>query len=258
MSEAALCWPAFRFHHKSEIWLKPPRKVQGSVSTTPMMVVTWDNLLAFLSQCQQSIYNFNLKPDVNGWFCTVLTQVLTFTESIQSSKSEFSKGRERAQNPKSISFKLSFSKLSLTSNWSAWHIPPKVELSSYPAQWWEVAWNGRGKARSWSLGVSVLVTPLQLICDMSLSDLPDILVLKLVFGLMSLLQRRACSSLLTSLKFTSWSFRKVLGTIKRDFVDHDWKNLFPFLGFAVSNQNVFSGIILAEWRFQSWLWAPLP
>lgn len=153
MSEAALCWPAFRFHHKSEIQLKPPRKVQRSVSTTPIRAVTWDNLLVLLSWCQESIYNFNLKPDVNGWFCTVLSP--NFTESIQSSKSEFSKGRERAQNPKSIStFKLSFSNLSFTSNWSAWHFPPKVELSSYPAWWWEVAWNGKGKARSWDLGAS--------------------------------------------------------------------------------------------------------
>lgn len=149
MSEAALCWSAFRFHHKSEIQLKPPRKVQGSVSTTSTMVMTWDNLLVLLSRCLQSIYNFNLKPDVNGWLCTVLTHVLMFTESTQSSKSEFSKGRERAQNPKSIStFKLSFSNLSSTSKCSAWHIPSKVELSSYAAWWWEVAWNGKGKARS--------------------------------------------------------------------------------------------------------------
>lgn len=129
MSEAATCWPAFRFHHKSEIWLKPPRKVQGSVSTTPRMVVTWNNLLVFLSHCQWSFYNFNLKPDVNRWFWTVLTQVLMFTESIQSSKS--------------------------ASNESAWHIPPKVELYSYPAWWWQVVWNGRDKARSRDLGASV-------------------------------------------------------------------------------------------------------
>lgn len=159
MSEAALCWPAFRFHHKSEIRLKSPRKVQGSVSTTLIMVVTWDNLLAFLSQCQQSIYNFSLKPDVNGWFWTVLTQALMLTESIQSRKSQLSKGRERAQNLKSISvFKLS--NLSITSNLSAWHIPPKLELSCYPAWWWEVPWNGRGKTRSRDLGASVLFMPL--------------------------------------------------------------------------------------------------
>lgn len=159
MSEAALCWPAFRLHHKSEIRLKPPRKVQGSVSTTLIMAVTWDNLLAFLSRCQQSIYNFSLRTDVNGWFWTVLTQALMLTESIQISKSEFSKGRQGAQNLKSISmFKLS--KLSITSNLSAWHIPPKVELSSYPAGWWEVPWNGRGKAGSRDLGASVLFMPL--------------------------------------------------------------------------------------------------
>lgn len=154
MSEAAPCWPAFRFQHNSEIRLKPPRKVQGNVSTTLRMVMTGDNLLVFLPRCQQSIYNFNWKPDVNGWFWTVLTQVLMLTESIQSNKSEFSKGRERAQNPKPIStFKLS--KLSFPSSRRAWHTPPKVELSSYPAWWGEVAWNGRGKARSRDLGASV-------------------------------------------------------------------------------------------------------
>lgn len=257
MSEAALCWPAFRFHHKCEIQLKSPRKVQGSASTTLIMVMTWDNLLAFLSRGQQGIYNFNLEPDVNGWFWTVLTQVLMFTESIQSSKSEFSKGRERAQNLKSISM-LKLFKLNTISNWSAWHIPPKVELSSYPAWWWEVPWNGRGKVRSRDLGASVLFMPLQLICDMSLSSLPDILVLKLVFCLMSHFQRRNVSSLLINLKLTSSSFRKVLGTIKSDVVDYESKKLLLFLGFPFANQNVVPGIILAEWRFQSWLCAPLP
>lgn len=150
MSEAALCWPAFRFHYKSEIRLKPPRKVQGSVSTTPMMVVTWDILLAFLSRCQQSIYNFNLKPDVNGWFCTVLTQVLTSTESIQSSKSEFSKGRERAQNPKSINtFKLQalFLQVKLHIQLKCLTYPTKSRAFFLPCSVMRscMEWDGQGK-----------------------------------------------------------------------------------------------------------------
>lgn len=92
-------------------------QVQGSVSTTPVRAVTWDNHFAFLSRCQGSIYNFNLKPDVNGLFCTVLTQDLTFMQSIQSGKSAFSEGREGymiTNQLAHVSFKIVFFKLNFT------------------------------------------------------------------------------------------------------------------------------------------------
>lgn len=65
--------------------------------------MTWDRPLAFLSRCHRSIYDFDLKPDVNGLFCTVLTQDPMFMQSTQSSKSAFSEGRERAHNPEPVS-----------------------------------------------------------------------------------------------------------------------------------------------------------
>lgn len=81
-------------------------------------------------------------------------------------------------------------------------------------------WEGQGK----ELGFGSLwfLMLLQLICDTTLSSLPDLPVLKLVFCLMSLFQRRVCSSLLISLKLASWALQKSTW-------DHQERHCWPWL-----------------------------